>query len=153
MKKIVLTYGTFDLFHVGHLRLLQRLRELGDELIVGVSTDEFNEQKNKRSFIRFEDRIEIVRSVKYVSQAIPEESWEQKVGDVRKYNVSIFGIGDDWFGKFDHLRELCEVRYLPRTAGISSTDIKKTLSVIDKHHVEDLKKALDIISNLISKLD
>lgn len=153
MKKVILTYGTFDLFHVGHLRLLKRLSEMGDELIVGVSTDEFNAKKNKKSFIRFEDRIEITRGVKYVTQAIPEESWEQKAEDIRKYNVSIFAMGDDWTGKFDHLREHCEVRYLPRTDGISSTEIKKALSVIDKNHVEDLKQALDIISNLISKFD
>lgn len=153
MKKVILTYGTFDLFHVGHLRLLKRLSEMGDELIVGVSTDEFNAKKNKKSFIRFEDRIEIARGIKYVTRAIPEESWEQKIEDIRKYNVSIFAMGDDWTGKFDHLREHCEVRYLPRTDGISSTEIKKALSVIDKHHVDDLKQALDIISNLISKFD
>ncbi len=152
-KKVVLTYGTFDLFHLGHLRLLQRLRELGDELIVGVSTDEFNKQKNKSSFVEFEDRIEIIRGIKYVTHAIPEESWDQKLADIRKYNVSIFGIGDDWIGKFDHLKEHCEVRYIPRTEGVSTSEIKKALSVIDRDHVEDLKKAFDIISNLISKLD
>jgi glycerol-3-phosphate cytidylyltransferase len=126
---------------------------MGDELIVGVSTDEFNAKKNKRSFIKFEDRIEIVRGIKHVTKAIPEESWEQKLDDVRKYNVSIFAMGDDWTGKFDHLREYCEVQYLSRTDGISSSDIKKALSVIDKHHVEELKQALDIISNLVSKFD
>lgn len=153
MKKVILTYGTFDLFHIGHLHILKRLREMGDELIVGVSTDEFNAKKNKKSFIRFEDRIEITRGIKYVTHAIPEESWDQKFEDIRKYNVSIFAMGDDWTGKFDHLREYCEVKYLPRTDGISSTDIKKALSVIDKSHVEDLKQALDLISNLISKFD
>lgn len=153
MKRIVLTYGTFDLFHIGHLRLLERLSKMGDELIVGVSTDEFNAKKNKKSFVSFEDRIEIVRGIKYVTKAIPEESWEQKLDDVQKYNVAIFAMGDDWTGKFDHLRGQCEVQYLPRTDGISSTDIKKALSVIDKHHVEELKQALDIISNLVSKFD
>jgi glycerol-3-phosphate cytidylyltransferase len=152
-KKVVLTYGTFDLFHLGHLRLLRRLRELGDELIVGVSTDEFNRQKHKNSFFRFEDRIEIIRGIKYVTHAIPEESWDQKLEDIKKYDVSIFGIGDDWEGKFDHLREHCEVRYIPRTEGVSSSEIRKALSVIDRNHVEDLKKALDIISTLISELD
>lgn len=153
MKKVVLTYGTFDLFHMGHLRLLERLSKLGDDLIVGVSTDEFNAKKNKRSFIRFEDRIEIVKGIKYVTKAIPEKSWEQKVDDIQKYKVSIFAMGDDWTGKFDHLRAHCEVQYLSRTDGISSTDIKKALSVMDKHHVEELKQALDIISNLVSKFD
>lgn len=153
MKKIVLTYGTFDLFHIGHLRLLERLRKMGDELIVGVSTDEFNAKKNKKSFINFEDRIEIVRGIRYVTKAIPEESWEQKLDDIQKYNVAIFAMGDDWTGKFDHLRDQCEVKYLPRTDGISSTEIKKALSVIDKNHIEELKQALDIISNLVSKFD
>lgn len=126
---------------------------MGDELIVGISTEEFNLKKNKKSFIKFEDRIEIIRGIKYVTKAIPEESWEQKLDDIKKYNVTIFAMGDDWTGKFDHLREHCEVQYLPRTHGISSTDIKTALSVIDKHHVEELKQALDIISNLVSKFD
>ena len=153
MKKIILTYGTFDLFHIGHLRLLTRLRELGDELIVGVSTDNFNDKKGKKSFIRFEDRIEIIGSLKVVDFAIPENSWEQKFEDIKKYDVSIFGMGHDWEGKFDDLKSLCQVVYLPRTSGISSTEIKKSLSVLDRNHVDDLKKALDIISNMVDRFE
>ena len=152
MSRIVITYGTYDLFHIGHLRLLNRLRELGDSLIVGVSTDEFNAQKNKKSIIRFEDRIEIVRSLKCVDMAIPESSWDQKASDIRKYGVSVFGMGHDWEGKFDHLSEHCEVVYLPRTENISSTQIKQALAVVDHSHIDELKKALDIISNIVGQL-
>jgi glycerol-3-phosphate cytidylyltransferase len=152
MKKII-TYGTFDLFHIGHLRLLQRLSDLGDELIVGVSTDEFNAQKNKKSFISFEDRIEIVGNIKYVSKVIPEFSWGQKLEDIKKYEIDIFAIGDDWNGKFDHLKPYCDVVYLSRTDGVSSSEIKKALSIIDQKHIEDLKKGLDIMANIVSKFN
>lgn len=153
MKKVVLTYGTFDLFHVGHLNLLKRLRELGDYLVVGVSTDKFNEGKGKKTVISFEDRIKIVSELKCVDLAIPEESWDQKIGDVNKYNVSVFGMGHDWEGHFDFLKEYCEVIYLPRTEGISSTSLKSTLRAFDKSHVDDLKKALDLISSIVERFD
>ncbi|OYQ77616.1 glycerol-3-phosphate cytidiltransferase [Wohlfahrtiimonas chitiniclastica] len=153
MKKIILTYGTFDLFHIGHLNLLQRLKSLGDYLIVGVSTDEFNALKGKQTIIRFEDRLKIVENIKHVDLAIPENNWEQKIQDIKKYNVSIFGMGHDWEGKFDDLKEYCDVVYLPRTQGISSTDIKDTLKVLDKKHINDMKQALDVISNIVSRLD
>lgn len=152
-KKIVLTYGTFDLFHIGHLQLLRRLKELGNYLIVGVSTDEFNAQKNKRTIIPFEDRIEIVRNIKFVDMAIPEENWEQKQKDIKEYNVSIFGMGHDWTGKFDELSQLCEVTYLPRTPNISSTDIKKSLTPLDRSHIESLKQSLDVMASIIDQLD
>lgn len=153
MKKVVLTYGTFDLFHVGHLNLLKRLRKLGDYLIVGVSTDQFNEGKGKKTIISFDDRIKIVSALKCVDLAIPEENWDQKVGDIKKYGVSIFGMGHDWNGHFDFLKEHCDVVYLPRTDGISSTALKKTLQTLDRSHIEDLKKALDLISSIVEKLD
>lgn len=153
MKKVVLTYGTFDLFHIGHLNLLQRLRALGDELIVAVSTDGFNEVKGKKTIIPFEDRLKIVSELKCVDRVIPEESWDQKVSDIKKYNVSIFGMGNDWVGRFDELKPYCEVVYLPRTDGISSTQLKKTLSAIDQIHVDDLKKALDLIASIVGKLE
>lgn len=153
MKKIILTYGTFDLFHIGHLNLLQRLKSLGDYLIVGVSTDEFNALKGKKTIIRFEDRLKIVENIKHVDLAIPENTWEQKIQDIKKYDVSIFGMGHDWEGKFDDLKEYCDVVYLPRTQGISSTDIKDTLKVLDKKHINDMKQALDVISNIVSRLD
>ncbi len=127
MVKRVITYGTFDLFHIGHLRLLKRLNNLGDELIVAVSTDEFNEKKGKKTIIPFKERAEIVSSIKYVTKVIPEENWEQKQNDIKKYDIDIFAIGDDWEGKFDFLNKFCEVIYLNRTQNISSSDLKKEI--------------------------
>ena len=101
--KTVLTYGTFDLFHIGHLRLLQRLRALGDRLIVGVSSDEFNSLKGKKTVVPFADRLAIIQSIRFVDMAFPEHSWDQKTQDIIENRVSIFGIGDDWKGKFDFL--------------------------------------------------
>lgn len=124
MGKTVITYGTFDLFHIGHLRLLQRLKELGNKLIVGVSTDEFNLTKGKKATIPFEQRAEIISNLKQVDLVIEETCWQQKIRDIKNYNVNIFAIGDDWYGKFDYLKEYCEVIYIPRTKGISSTNIK-----------------------------
>jgi len=128
MLRTVLTYGTFDLFHVGHLNLLRRARSLGDRLIVGVSTDEFNLGKGKKTIISFEDRIEIVRSIGYVDAAFPELSWDQKIADIHKYRAATFVMGDDWAGKFDFLREHCNVIYVPRTVGISSSSIKVAMN-------------------------
>ncbi len=128
--KTVLTYGTFDLFHIGHLRLLERAKALSDggKLIVAISTDEFNwNMKQKRSAIPYADRAAIVGALKCVDLVIPEESWEQKVNDIEKYKVDTFVMGDDWVGKFDFLKSHCDVVYLSRTEGISSTQIKKTL--------------------------
>jgi glycerol-3-phosphate cytidylyltransferase len=150
--RVVLTYGTFDLFHVGHLNVLKRLKALGDYLIVAVSTDEFNRGKGKETIIRFEDRIEIVRSCRYVDLAIPETRWEQKVDDVLEHGVSVFGMGDDWAGKFDFLKEYCEVVYLPRTANISSTSLKHILSSFSTEHVEKMRTALDAISSIVTNL-
>lgn len=153
MKKIVITYGTFDLFHIGHLNLLKRLKELGDYLIVAVSTDEFNAEKNKQTIVPFSDRIEIVRSVRYVDLAIPETDWAQKPKDIKHYGVSTFGMGHDWEGKFDELNQFCEVIYLPRTPNISSTDVKKLLKILDRSHVADLKQALDLISSIVDRFE
>ena len=127
-EKIVLTYGTFDMFHIGHLNLLNRLKSLGDKLIVAVSTDEFNSIKGKKTLIPFEQRALIVQNIKYVDIVIAEENWEQKIDDIKKYNVDIFAIGDDWQGKFDFLKDYCEVIYLPRTQNISTTELKKELN-------------------------
>lgn len=127
MKKVI-TYGTFDLFHVGHLNLLRRAKELGDYLIVAVSSDAFNAMKGKQCAIPDYERMEIVQAIKYVDKVILEESWEQKISDVQKYDVDIFVMGDDWKGKFDFLKEEgCEVVYLPRTPEISSSQIKEDL--------------------------
>lgn len=128
--KTVLTYGTFDLFHIGHLRLLERAKALagGGRLIVAVSTDEFNwNGKRKRSVIPYGERAAIVAALKCVDMVIPEESWGQKEGDVVRLQADVFVMGDDWKGKFDFLKPLCEVVYLPRTEGISSAQIKKEL--------------------------
>ncbi|MDE1168423.1 MAG: adenylyltransferase/cytidyltransferase family protein [Pseudomonas sp.] len=130
MKKVILTYGTFDLFHIGHLNLLRNLKSLGDYLIVGVSTDAFNAQKGKRTVISFEERIDIVQSLKCVDLTLPEHCWEQKARDITEHGVSVFGMGDDWQGHFDGLKALCEVVYLPRTAGISSSALKHCLREI-----------------------
>ena len=126
MKKVI-TYGTFDLLHVGHINLLRRARELGDYLIVGLSTDEFNAGKHKEAYHSFEDRKIILEAIKYVDEVIPEETWEQKVTDVQKHHADIFVMGSDWEGKFDFLKEYCEVIYLPRTPGVSTTQIKTDL--------------------------
>ena len=128
MKKI-LTYGTYDLLHFGHINLLKRARELGDYLIVGLSTDEFNEKKGKKSYFPYNTRKYMVESVKFVDEVIPESNWEQKIEDIKKYNIDIFVMGDDWEGKFDYLKDYCEVIYLPRTEGISTTEIKEDLKL------------------------
>ena len=126
MKKVI-TYGTFDLFHVGHLNILKRAKELGDYLIVAVSSDKFNEGKGKKSYHSVQDRVKILEAIKYVDEVILEESWDQKIVDVREKNIDVFVMGDDWKGKFDFLKEYCEVVYLPRTDGISTTKIKNDL--------------------------
>lgn len=151
--RTVLTYGTFDLFHVGHLNLLTRLRALGDRLVVGVSTDTFNEEKGKQTIVKFQDRFDIVSSLKCVDLAIPENSWNQKADDVRTHGVTVFGIGDDWSGKFDYLKDLCEVVYLPRTDHVSSTQLKRLLQVLDRSHVDELKQALDLISSIVERFE
>lgn len=126
MKKVI-TYGTFDLFHVGHVNILRRARELGDYLIVALSSDEFNAIKNKKAYHSYEDRKTILEAIRYVDEVIPEFTWEQKIKDVQEHNVDVFVMGDDWEGKFDFLKEYCEVVYLPRTEGISTTKIKQDL--------------------------
>lgn len=122
--KTVITYGTFDLFHLGHVRLLKRLSSLGDRLIVGCSTDEFNTLKGKKSVMTYEQRVEVLSSCRYVDKVIAEKDWEQKRSDIIQENVDIFGIGDDWAGKFDDLKDICEVVYLPRTENISTTMLR-----------------------------
>ncbi len=144
-KKTVITYGTFDMFHIGHLELLRRVRSLGDRLVVGVSTDEFNEVKNKKTLLPYRQRSQIVESIKYVDQVIPERNWEQKVEDIQQHGVDVFAMGDDWQGEFDFLSEHCEVHYLPRTQGISTTDLKDHLDKISKINIQDLNHALEIL--------
>lgn len=127
MRKVI-TYGTFDLIHWGHINLLRRAKEMGDYLVVAVSTDEFNKIKNKKAYYSYENRKVILEAIRYVDKVIPEISWDQKIDDVVKYNIDIFVMGDDWKGKFDFLKNYCEVIYLPRTYGISTSKIKNDLS-------------------------
>ncbi|MCI8813933.1 MAG: glycerol-3-phosphate cytidylyltransferase [Lachnospiraceae bacterium] len=127
MKKVI-TYGTYDLLHYGHVNLLQRAKELGEYLIVALSTDEFNwNMKQKKCYFPYEERKRLLESIRYVDLVIPENCWEQKISDVKEFKVDTFVIGDDWEGKFDFLKEYCEVVYLPRTPEISTTQIKEDL--------------------------
>lgn len=126
MKK-VLTYGTFDLLHWGHINLLKRAKEMGDYLIVGLSTDEFNLGKHKEAYHSYAERKLILEAIKYVDEVIAEEHWEQKIEDIKKYNIDLFVMGNDWENKFDSLKEYCDVVYLERTPGISTSKIKKEL--------------------------
>lgn len=127
MKKVI-TYGTFDLLHIGHINILRRAKEYGDYLIVAISSDEFNALKGKKAYYTFEQRKAILEAIRYVDEVIPEHTWDQKVEDVKKHNVDVFVMGDDWEGEFDFLNEHCEVVYLPRTVGISTTKIKEDLN-------------------------
>lgn len=136
------------MFHIGHLNLLKRLKTMGDELIVAVSTDEFNLVKGKKTLIPYDQRAEIVAAIEYVDKVIPEENWEQKVRDVKELHVDLFVIGNDWQGKFDFLKEFCEVLYLERTEGVSTTMLKDSLSAIKKISRVDLINALDILERL-----
>lgn len=127
MKRVI-TYGTFDLLHYGHINLLRRAKQQGDYLIVALSADEFNwNSKQKKCFFDYEKRKHLLEAVRYVDLVIPENNWEQKVDDVKMYHVDTFVMGDDWEGKFDFLKEHCEVVYLPRTPEVSTTQIKTEL--------------------------
>ena len=126
MKRVI-TYGTFDLLHYGHINLLRRAKEHGDYLIVALSTDEFNSNKNKKCYFPYEKRKQLLEAIRYVDLVIPEETWEQKISDVKEFRVDTFVMGDDWEGKFDFLKEHCEVVYLPRTPEVSTSQIKKDL--------------------------
>lgn len=127
MKKII-TYGTFDLLHYGHINLLKRAKQMGDYLIVCLSTDEFNKNsKNKECYFSYEIRKQLLESIRYVDLVIPENNWNQKIDDIKEFGINTFVMGDDWKGKFDFLKDYCEVIYLPRTKEISTTKIKKDL--------------------------
>lgn len=128
MKRVI-TYGTFDLLHYGHINLLERAKAQGDYLVVAISTDEFNwNMKNKKCYFTYEERKRMVEALRCVDLVIPEENWEQKVTDVQEYKIDTFVMGNDWEGKFDFLKDYCEVVYLPRTPEISTTQIKNDLN-------------------------
>jgi glycerol-3-phosphate cytidylyltransferase len=126
----VITYGTFDVLHFGHINLLRRAKQLGDYLIVGLSTDDFNLSKNKEFYYNYEQRKSIIEACRYVDLVIPENDWAQKTDDIQKYEIDVFVMGDDWKGKFDFLKSYCEVVYLPRTPDVSSTQTKDYLKSI-----------------------
>lgn len=133
MKRVI-TYGTFDLLHYGHIELLKRAKSLGDYLIVALSTDEFNwNSKQKRAYFSYEKRKQLLEAIRYVDLVIPEKNWDQKTTDIKKYHIDTFVMGDDWKGKFDYLDKETNVIYLPRTPEISTTKIKKDLKLISKN--------------------
>ena len=148
MTKTVITYGTFDMFHIGHLRLIKRLQEVGERVIVAVSTDEFNLEKGKRVVIPFSQRVEIVSAISGVDLVIAESSWDQKISDIEKHGVDAFVMGDDWAGEFDFLRNYCEVIYLARTVGISTTELKSSLENILSVPRDEIIKALEVLEIL-----
>ena len=152
-SRTIITYGTFDMFHIGHLKLLRRLKEMGDKLIVGVSTDEFNALKGKKTLIPYDQRSAIVEAIDCVDLVVPEENWEQKVEDIRRYDVDVFAIGDDWRGKFDFLEEYCEVVYLSRTKNISTTELKRSLKRFLSISQDDLRKAFEVLEMLRKDLE
>ena len=127
--KTVITYGTFDILHYGHINLLRRARALGDRLLVGLSTDEFNAGKHKSAVLSYQNRKAVLEAIRYVDGVLPEVSWDQKRADILRYQASLFVMGGDWAGRFDSLSDLCEVVYLPRTADISTTEIKQSIRV------------------------
>lgn len=125
--KTVITYGTFDILHVGHVNLLRRARAMGDRLVVGLSSDQFNQSKHKSSLLTYENRRAVLEAIRWVDEVFPETRWDQKVDDIRKFAADIFVMGHDWEGRFDFLSEHCQVSYLPRTEDISTTEIKQSL--------------------------
>lgn len=148
----VITYGTFDLFHYGHVRILKRCRSLGERLVVGLSTDEFNKIKGKETIIPFSQRKEVLESVRYVDAVFPEDDWGQKREDIEREKASILAMGGDWAGKFDYLRDIVDVVYLPRTQYISTTNLKNIISVFIKEDVFYLKNTLESALSLTNKL-
>ncbi len=126
-QRTVLTYGTFDLFHPGHVQLLKRARALGTRLVVGLSTDEFNALKGKKSVMCYEDRKAVLEACRYVDEVFAEDDWDQKVADAIRTGADVFVMGDDWLGKFDFMGEHCQVVYLARTPEVSSTEIKQRM--------------------------
>jgi glycerol-3-phosphate cytidylyltransferase len=138
MKKVI-TYGTYDLLHRGHINLLKRAKAMGDYLVVGLSSDEFNALKNKKAFYSYEERKLVLEAVRYVDEVIPEHTWEQKVQDIIDHGIDVFVMGDDWSGKFAPLKKHCEVVYLPRTDGVSTTQIKAKLKLTESSNIEFLE--------------
>jgi glycerol-3-phosphate cytidylyltransferase len=152
MNKTIITYGTFDLFHVGHVNLLKRLKGLGDKLVVGLSTDDFNLKKGKSVVFPYDHRKKILESCRFVDRVFAENCWEQKRDDIIREKVDIFAIGDDWSGKFDELSEICEVVYLPRTPNVSTTEVKDVLKSLKSEDIQQIKNVTEHLRTLVEKL-
>ncbi len=152
--KTVITYGTFDLFHIGHVRLLRRLKGLGDRLVVGCSTDEFNAIKKKTAIYSYEARAEILNACIHVDEVFPENDWNQKADDIRRHKADILAMGDDWAGKFDEFADQtgCLVTYLPRTPDISTTDVKAVVRGLQSERVEQIQHSLRHVSDQVAAL-
>jgi glycerol-3-phosphate cytidylyltransferase len=148
----VITYGTFDLFHVGHVNLLRRLRALGDRLVVGCSTDEFNAVKGKKTVMPYVHRATILSSIRYVDKVFPEQDWAQKRDDIRREGAAIFAMGEDWAGKFDDLADACEVVYLPRTQDVSTTEIRQWVNAMHAERIDELRRALERVDAIARQL-
>lgn len=148
----VITYGTFDLFHVGHVNLLRRLRGLGDRLVVGCSTDEFNALKGKNTVMPYDHRAAILSSMRYVDKVFPEENWDQKRGDIAREEVDIFAMGEDWAGKFDDLADVCAVVYLPRTQDVSTTEVRQWVNAMRAERLDELRHALERVDAIVRQL-
>ena len=152
MTTTVVTYGTFDLFHVGHVRLLKRLRAMGDRLVVGLSSDEFNKVKGKNVIIPYKDRKEILLSCRYVDDVFIENHWEQKREDLIREKADIFAMGDDWAGKFDDLDDIVKVLYLPRTKDISTTDLKTVMKEINEEKIREVRNVARHLLDIVDKI-
>lgn len=150
--KTLITYGTFDLLHIGHLNLLENLANLCDRLVVGVSTDEFNALKGKKCVVPYEDRARLVQSLKVVDLVIPETDWAQKRSDIITHEADIFAIGNDWAGKFDDLQDIVQVLYLPRTDGISTTEIKDIIAKTNDDKLLTIKNTLEHALSMFGSL-
>jgi glycerol-3-phosphate cytidylyltransferase len=148
----LITYGTFDLLHVGHIRLLRRLKSMSTRLIIGLSNDEFNILKGKKTIIPYEERKEMLLATRYVDSVFPETCWEQKKEDIIREKAEIFAMGDDWVGKFDYLQDYCKVIYLSRTSGISTTNIKLLINKSNLDEMMALSHSIDQINNRLKIL-
>ena len=148
----VVTYGTFDLFHIGHVRLLKRLHSLGDRLVVGLSSDEFNTVKGKNVVMPYEDRKEILLPCRYVDDVFQENCWEQKRDDLEREGADIFAMGDDWIGKFDDLQDIVKVVYLPRTQDVSTTELKTVINQVYDEKLREVRNVASHLNTLIEKL-
>lgn len=150
--KKVITYGTFDLLHIGHIRLLKRAKLLGDHLTVGLSTDEFNALKGKVSIYSYEERKEILSSLSMVDKVIPENTWEQKKSDISNFEIDIFAMGDDWSGTFDHLSGNIELVYIPRTENISTSEVRTVVKKFEEEKIKNLKHTMEKASRILESL-